>query len=186
MGILYIGAPFTFGTLMRYPRLRRWAIVAGLLIMCLSLALSSFCTTVPQLIVTQGILYGIGGAITYSPVITFMDEWFAQRKGLAFGIMWAGTGLGGVVTPLLLQYLLNTYGFRASLRIWAGLLFVLGLPLIRFLKPRLPLPATNRARIGLTFLGYKSFWLLQAGNILQSLGKKTPMCGLYMRQTLTS
>ena len=148
--------------------------VAGLLIMCLSLGLSSLCTTVPQLIVTQGILYGIGGAVTYSPVVTFLDEWFVRRKGLAFGIMWAGTGLGGILIPLLLQFLLNNYGFRTALRIWTIVLFVVGLPLTFFLKPRLPVPATTRSRITFTFLTNRSFWILQFGNIMQGLGFFVP------------
>ena len=62
--------------------------MAGLIIMCLSLGLSSLSTTVPHLIASQGIFYAIGGALCYSPAITFMDEWFVKRKGLAFGMMW--------------------------------------------------------------------------------------------------
>ena len=174
MGILYMVAPFTFGSLIRWPHHKRKAMVAGLLIMCLSLGLSSLCTTVPQLIVTQGILYGIGGAVTYSPVVTFLDEWFVKRKGLAFGIMWAGTGLGGILIPLLLQFLLNNYGFRTALRIWTIVLFVVGLPLTFFLKPRLPVPATTRSRITFTFLTNRSFWILQFGNIMQGLGFFVP------------
>ncbi|KAH7378724.1 major facilitator superfamily domain-containing protein [Pyrenochaeta sp. MPI-SDFR-AT-0127] len=170
MGILYIAAPVTFGTLIKFPHWKRPAIVLGLLTMCISLGLSSLCTTVPQLIATQGILYGMGGAITYSPVIQFMDEWFVRRKGFAFGVMWAGTGLGGVITPLLLEYLLHKFGFRTALRIWTVLLFTISLPLIWFLKPRLPVPATNRARLGFTFLKDKSFWILQLGNVLEGFG----------------
>jgi hypothetical protein len=60
----------------------------GLGIMCLSLGLSSLSQTVPHLIVSQGLFYAVGAALCYSPVIVFMDEWFVERKGLAFGIMW--------------------------------------------------------------------------------------------------
>jgi hypothetical protein len=60
----------------------------GLLTMCLSLGLSSLSQTVPHLIASQGIFYAIGGALCYCPVVAFMDEWFVNRKGLAFGIMW--------------------------------------------------------------------------------------------------
>jgi MFS family permease len=60
----------------------------GLITMCLSLGLSSLSQTVPHLIASQGVIYAIGGALCYSPVIAFMDEWFVKRKGLAFGIMW--------------------------------------------------------------------------------------------------
>ncbi|CAE7176017.1 hypothetical protein PTNB73_02940 [Pyrenophora teres f. teres] len=174
MGILYMVAPFTFGSLILWPQYKRHAMVVGILIMCLSLGLSSICQTVPQLIVTQGIFYGIGGAVTYSPVVTFLDEWFVRNKELAFGIMWADTGLGGVVVPLLLQWLLNTYGFRTSLRIWTLSLFLITLPLTFFLKPRLPVPATTRARITFTFLRNKTFWILQPGNVIQGLGFFVP------------
>lgn len=174
MGILYMAAPITFGTLIKFPRWKRPAIALGLLTMCVSLGLSSLCNTVPQLVATQGILYGIGGAITYSPVIQFLDEWFVRRKGFAFGVMWAGTGLGGVITPLLLEYLLHKFGFRTALRIWTIMLFAISLPLIWFLKPRIPIPATNRARLGFTFLKDKSFWILQLGNVLQGFGFFVP------------
>ncbi|KAF2833465.1 MFS general substrate transporter [Ophiobolus disseminans] len=184
IGILYMAAPFIFAVLVRYPGFRRPCIVVGIFIMCLSLGLSSLCTTVPQLIATQGILYGIGAAIAYSPVITFLEEWFVHKKGFAYGLLWAGTGLGGVATPLLLQFLLDKYGFRTTLRIWTGVVFVITLPLVPFLKPRLPLPATNRARIGLTFLRNKPFWILQIGNFVEALGFFLPTIYLptYTRQ----
>jgi MFS family permease len=124
MGILHMASPIVLGPLTRFPQYRRPAIVMGLVIMCLGLGLGSMCKTVPQLIVTQGIMYGIGGAITYHPIVQLLDEWFVVKKGLAFGIVWAGTGLGGVVVPLLLQFLLNKYGFRTTLRIWTLMLFI--------------------------------------------------------------
>lgn len=148
--------------------------VAGVSTMCFSLGLSSPCTAVPQLIVTQGILYGIGGAVTYCPCIILLDEWFVRRKGLAFGIMWAGTALGGVVILLLLQFLLHRYDFRTALRTWTILLFVVCLPLTSFIKPRLPVPATTRVRVTFNFLTSRTFWILQSGNILQGLGFFVP------------
>ncbi|EOA89792.1 hypothetical protein ACJQWK_02791 [Exserohilum turcicum] len=174
MGILYMVAPLTFGSMIRWPQYKRATMLGGFFLMSISLGLSSLCNTVPQLVVTQGILYGIGGAVGYSPVVTFLDEWFVQKKGLAFGMMWAGTGLGGVVIPLLLQWLLNQYGFRTALRVWAIVLFVTTLPLALFLKPRLPVPATSRTRVTLTFLSNKSFWILQLGNVLQGFGFFVP------------
>ena len=85
---MYLGDPLIFGLLQAYPHTKRPSIFVGLILMCLSLGLSSLCQTVPQLIGTQGVLYAIGGSLIYSPTILFMDEWFVQRKGLAFGVMW--------------------------------------------------------------------------------------------------
>jgi MFS family permease len=89
--------------------------------------------------------------------------------------MQAGTGLGGVIIPLLLQFLLDKYGFRTTLRVWACVLFVATAPLTLFLKPRLPVAqSTNRRNFNLAFLGNKAFLLLQLGNILEGFGYFVP------------
>jgi MFS family permease len=141
--------------------------------MCIALAAASFAKNVTHLIITHGILYAIGGGICYSPTILFVDEWFIQRKGLAFGFMWAGTGVSGVVLPLVMQWLLESYGFRTTLRIWSLALFILTFPLLHYLKPRLPLdttPKRNRQLFDLSFLLSPTFVVLQACNIIEALG----------------
>lgn len=85
---MYLDLPVVFAVLQAFPRFKRWATSIGLVIMCLGLALSSFSSTTTHLIITQGIVYAVGGSLAYSPTILYMDEWFAKRKGLAFGIMW--------------------------------------------------------------------------------------------------
>ena len=91
-GIMYLGSPFSFALLQRFPLYRRRCAVLGLFIMVIGLVASSFATRVSHLILTQGVLYAIGGSMLYTPTIIFLDEWFIARKGLAFGVMWAGTG----------------------------------------------------------------------------------------------
>jgi MFS family permease len=88
LGVMYLSSPLVFGLLAWYPNFRRPCIVIGLVVMCISLGLSSLSQSVAHLIVSQGLVYAIGAALCYSPAITFMDEWFVKRKGLAFGIMW--------------------------------------------------------------------------------------------------
>lgn len=85
---MYLSAPLVFGLLQRFPKIQRPAIGAGLVTMCLGLGLSSLSKTTTHLIITQGVFYAIGGSLVYSPTILFMNEWFIQKKGLAFGIMW--------------------------------------------------------------------------------------------------
>lgn len=189
---MYLITPFVFGLFAWYPGSRRPCIAIGLIIMCLSLALSSLSQTVPQLIVSQGVFYAIGAALCYNPAVAFVDEWFVRKKGMAFGIMWvslrtfdpfedqltqsqAGTGLGGVIVPLLLQFLLEKYGFRTTLRVWAAVLFIAILPLTIYVRPRLPVAqVTNRRKFDLAFLKNKSFLLLQLGNIFEGFGYFVP------------
>lgn len=175
MGLMYLTSPLIFGFLQHFPASRRLCITTGLVTMCLALGLSSLSQTVPHLIVSQGIFYAIGGSLAYSPTIQFMDEWFVKRKGLAFGVMWAGTGLGGVLIPLLLQFLLNKYGFRTTLRVWSGVLFVATAPLLIYLKPRVPLGQASRPKpFNFRFMMTKGFMLLQLGNVCQGIGYFIP------------
>lgn len=183
---MYLDMPLITGLLRLYPKYARYAPACGILLMCVSLALSSFSQTTVHLIVTQGIFYSIGGSISYGPTLLYLDEWFVKRKGLAYGIMWSGTGLGGVTLPLLLEFLLGKYGFRTTLRIWASVLFAATMPLVYFLKPRLPAGAGAYKSLNLGFVFSKAFMLYQITNIVEALGYFLPGIYLpsYARETL--
>ncbi|KYK57009.1 MFS monocarboxylate transporter [Drechmeria coniospora] len=179
MGIMYLDIPLVMGLQRLYPRLARWSPVIGLLVMCTSLAASSFAQTTTHLIASQGVLYALGGSISYCPCILFMDQWFVKRKGLAYGIMWSGTGLAGFALPLLLEYFLGHWGFRTTLRIWALSLLLLTMPLAYFIKPRLPPTATMHIKpFNLDFAVRRTFVLHQLANITEALGFFLP--GIYL------
>lgn len=108
-----------------------------------------------------------------------MDEWFVQRKGLAYGIMWSGTGIAGVVLPLFLEWLLHSFGFRTTLRLWAGVLFVLTAPLAFYIKPRLPYSASSHIKpFNLKMFAMSTFWLYQLANVVEATGFFLP--GIYL------
>ena len=193
---MYLGAPFTFALLRRFPHHRRRFSVAGLVITSAALVSSSFATRVWHLILTQGVLYATGGSTLYFPTIVFLDEWFIRRKGLAYGIMWAGTGgknnecfcsratlititVSGVCIPFVMNWGLSRYSFSTMLRAWSIFLVLLAGPLLFFVKPRIPVSSKSRRRpISFTFLKTPTFWVLQTGNVLESLGFFMP--GLYL------
>ncbi|KAF1969355.1 MFS general substrate transporter [Bimuria novae-zelandiae CBS 107.79] len=171
MGIMYLDLVIVFSLLKMWPSYQRWATTGGLVVMCLALALSSLSNKTSELIVSQGVIYAIGGSFAYSPCIVYMDEWFHKRKGLAYGIMWAGTGLAGVILPLVMEWMLREYGFRTTLRVWAICLFVLTAPLLYFIKPRIPIAPKQQARkIDFTFLKTSTFGIHQLCNTIEALG----------------
>lgn len=66
---------------------------------------------------------------------------------------------------------LNEYSFSTMLRVWSVVLFLLVGPLLYYVKPRLPVSSTSHTRrLHWGFLRTSTFWFLQMGNILESLG----------------
>lgn len=90
------------------PRMQCWLSTIGHVLMCLSLAASSFATNITHLALLQGVLYGIGGCLAFTPSIIFMNEWFVKRRGFAFGLVWVRFVAG----PIAKQVRIN--GFRVA------------------------------------------------------------------------
>ncbi|KAI0923643.1 hypothetical protein AcV5_009127 [Taiwanofungus camphoratus] len=110
----------------------------GLCFMCLLLA--SFISEVWQLIMLQGVIFGVGGGLLYFPTMLLLPQWFVRRRGLAAGIIFSGSGLGGFVFPLVLNALLERVGFRWTLRIWATTMLLVCAVALLGMQPRVPIP----------------------------------------------
>jgi len=119
LGLMYLPAPLLSLALQRWPRVRLPFMISGLALVIVALIAASFCSTVPGLIGTQGVLYAVGSIIFYFPGMQILDEWFVKRRATAFATVWAGAPLGGVVFPFVTQWLLDSYGFRTALRVYA-------------------------------------------------------------------
>lgn len=172
-GLMYLLLPLQFVFLLAFPGFRRLSPVLGLVLLCSALLGSSWAKSTTALIATQGVLYALGGTMTYAPTVLYLDEWFVRRKGLAFGIMWAGTGTAGVVVPFVMSAALKAWGPNVTLRAWTVAVFLCTSPTLYFVKPRLP-PFRSR-RFDFSFLISPDFIIFEAGNIVQSLGFFLPL-----------
>lgn len=68
------------------------------------------------MIALQGVVFGISASILYSPVMIWLPEWFVEKRGLAAGLIFCGSGAGGFIFPLIMGSLLDKVGFRWTLR----------------------------------------------------------------------
>ncbi|GAW06335.1 MFS general substrate transporter [Lentinula edodes] len=109
-GIVYCVAPFLSPLINRYPNHRRTAMYVGLLLCWASLFAASYTTNVVILLALQGVVYAFGAALLYFPSLSYLAEWFINLRGFANGVLFAGTGVGGVVLPLTISKLLSMYG----------------------------------------------------------------------------
>ncbi|KAM0751416.1 putative monocarboxylic acid transporter [Meredithblackwellia eburnea MCA 4105] len=178
-GLMYCSA-IVFGPLLaRYPHQRLNLQRAGLLISIAGIIGSAFATKPWHLVLTLGTMYPFSGLL-YLPAATLLFEWFAAKRGLASGIMYAGTGLGGTVFPYCVNYLTKKFGYKAAtvaLGIGFGILAALALLPI---KPRIPLPkkgsqdAKQSRRLDYSFLKQSPFFAFSGAILLSSLGNFVP------------
>ena len=83
----YFGMLFLAPVVRRYPWSRLPMLWTGCSICAVSLLMASFATRIWHLVLTQGLLYGAGWALCYTPIITMLNEWFSKLRGLAYGIV---------------------------------------------------------------------------------------------------
>ncbi|TKA64605.1 hypothetical protein B0A55_10299 [Friedmanniomyces simplex] len=135
-GVSYLGMPFTNPVALRWPRWRRTMCVAGWGLCLLGLVCASFAREVWQLVLFQGFVYGLGWVICYTPFLFMLNEWFVERRGLAYGILFGASGVSGMVIPVVVGWMLERYGFRVALRVYAGATVVISGPGLLLIRPR--------------------------------------------------
>lgn len=183
-GIMYMTAPIAYVVLRNNCGWRKTTCVLGFIVMIISLIAASFANTVPQLIATQGVLYAVGGSLHYFPAYLYIDEWFVQRRGLAYGLFIAGAGASGVGVPLLMEWILHFWGFRIAFRVWALICVLITTPALFCLKPY---PSSihqdkGQRKLDWKFLKSPAFWILSFGNSVQSMGYFIPLLYLQCNQ----
>ncbi|MCU0844491.1 MAG: MFS transporter [Spirochaetes bacterium] len=89
-------------------------------LMTVSFALFSQCRTLGQFYALS-IFLGIGSAGTHIiPVSMMITNWFEEKRGLAMGIVFAATGIGGFIFNPFSNWLIENHG-------WANAYLVLGI-----------------------------------------------------------
>src|SRR5512141_3262354 len=89
--------------------------MVGAILLTVGFLLSAKTTSLPYLIVTFGILVGIGNGFGYATPIPVMAKWFPDKRGLAVGLAVAGYGGGSAIFgPLANLWLIPTFGWRAT------------------------------------------------------------------------
>ncbi|XP_030560064.1 monocarboxylate transporter 14 [Drosophila novamexicana] len=98
---------------------RKMTILGGL-VSAFGFAISSICNSVEMLMVTFGIISGLGLGIGYVTAVVSIAFWFDKKRSFATGIGASGTGIGTFVYARLTQYLVDSYGWRGATLILGG------------------------------------------------------------------
>ncbi|PAA93643.1 hypothetical protein BOX15_Mlig000477g2, partial [Macrostomum lignano] len=110
------GASMAFGGLIEKRIGARLTALLGSWIMSLGVLLSYFAVKshLGLLVVTYGLLFGVGTGIAYAVAIAASMSWFPSRRGLVGGIVVAGFGGGSLVFDQFQTLYINPDNVRAN------------------------------------------------------------------------
>ncbi|KAF9174073.1 hypothetical protein BGX20_001102 [Mortierella sp. AD010] len=116
----------------------RQAALVGVVIMCLALVATAFATSLWQFYFTQGLLYGMGGSLTYFAGLSLPAQWFITRnRGLVTGIAISGGGIGGLWMSPIISSILLSKGLRWTMLALAIAHLVLLMPVCMLFRTRI-------------------------------------------------
>ena len=139
---------FAFGGILMGRLADRFGIVVplrfGAVALAAGYALTAQAENLWQFALLQGLLIGmLGSSASFGPVISDVTHWFQRRRGIAVAIGASGSYLAGTVWPPVVQSFVETYGWRDTHMIIAGICLCTLLPLsaaLRERSPRAPAP----------------------------------------------
>ncbi len=102
-----------------------WISVIGGVLVSIGFFLCAWTASLNYLFFWFGVMGGIGNGFGYATPIPVMAKWFPDRRGLAVGLAVAGYGGGSAIFgPLAGNWLIPTYGWRATFQI-LGVIFLI-------------------------------------------------------------
>ncbi|XP_037292416.1 monocarboxylate transporter 12 [Manduca sexta] len=98
----------------------RLVVFIGGLFCATGLALSYFSTGLFHLLLSFGVMTGIGGGLSTTPGIVIVSQYFDKHRALANGICVSGTAAGSFVFPMLIEKLVDMYGLHGTVLLLGG------------------------------------------------------------------
>lgn len=175
--ITYMGA--VFQTTIRKYAATNISMAVGGLILSMGLICASWCTQIWQFALTQGIMFGVGASATYIPPIVFAPQYFDKHRGIAMGLVFAGTGFGSLVFAFLTRYLINHVGWQWALRTLGLILLAVTGVCSQFVEPHPNYHQhSGSLLISSSVLRSRKFGLQMLCGLLQSMAYLIPV--IYM------
>lgn len=140
------------------------------------LMMASLGTEYYQILLAQGVCSPIGISCLFTPATYCIITWFHRRRGLAMGIISAGSSLGGVIFPILIDHLINEVGFGWAIRISAFLILAMLIFSNLTVRSRIPPFPKDLALVGYVKpLQERVYLLTSLGSFLFYLGMFLPI-----------
>lgn len=161
----------------------RWMMAVGLAIVGVcDLAISTVHTLTAMTLLFA--LVGLGAALSgLIPMMVVAISWFKERRGVATGVVIAGLSVGMTLSPPLVTWVIDHWGWRVVMRLLALPIFFIVIPSVLALVRMKPVEAGGErlkrrkeeaeAMPGLEVaasIATTTFWLLFLGQLLYQVG----------------
>ncbi|KAM3512697.1 hypothetical protein MY11210_003650 [Beauveria gryllotalpidicola] len=153
----------------------RIPILIGSFLHIFGLMMTSISTQYYQIFLAQSVCSALGCSFLFYAPIAAIGTWFSQHRALAFGIITAGSSIGGVVLPIMVNHLVDQVGFGWAMRCTAFLM--LGILVVGNLTIKSRLPPLGRKFDVNDFISpfsERPFLLLSIGGFIIYLGGFLP------------
>jgi len=118
-------------------------VAGGAISLGLGYVAASQATSLWQFVLAQGLLVGVAGSATFAPLIADTSLWFTRHRGMAVAIISSGSYVAGTVWPPVVQYFIQSAGWRRAYLGIAAFCVATMLPLALALRRRSPLTETT-------------------------------------------
>lgn len=120
----------------------KYLLIFGTFFHVFGLMMTSLCTEFWQFALAQGVCSPLGLNCIFQAGTSTIPTWFFKKRGLSFGIMAAGSGLGGIIFPIMASHLIPKIGYGWTMRVFGFI--ILGLMCIASVTVKSRLPPTPR------------------------------------------
>ncbi|EJT98243.1 MFS general substrate transporter [Dacryopinax primogenitus] len=133
------------------------------------------CTEYWQFLLGQGFALGLASGFMSGPTVAVVGHWFKKRRAMAFGIVAAGSSIGGLVFPIVVSRLLPQLGFPWTMRILGLILMIFIIFANMTLRRRLPPVNVSGGMLNLKALRRAEYMLYTAATFVAFMGLFTAL-----------
>jgi MFS transporter, OFA family, oxalate/formate antiporter len=147
-------------------------------------------------------LVEVVGYILAGPIANqvLIANWFRAKRGRAMGYAYLGLGVGGAVSPVLVRYLIDRFGWRGAFEFIGLMIFAALFPIAQLVTRSYPAEmglrpdglataaasseaATDQKKIFRDAIGTTNFWLILAGTtlVIGAIGTVIQQFVLFLR-----
>ena len=131
MGIGMMVVGFLWGPVFAKFRLKRLMSVAAA-VTCVSYFMYSMAQSIIVFYLLSIVISVSTALLAWTPLTAIIGNWFNEKRGLAIGIAFMGSGVGGMLFNALGGVLIASVGWRNTFMINAGIMAVTVLPTVLF------------------------------------------------------